>query len=202
MTEYPENPIERRIAEASQENARLLAAVDDIDFSSRKAITNEMFRRMVALKVAFNWADLKICYEVGVVHVTLKTFLVEEEAARDIWDAAKIAYTTRLTDLAEKTIESVMNGSDENAKVKAAMFVLERRNPDYKRDAGEDANQPRALIAQQIVVKFVTANAKPKEISTGVSVDQGVIDIEAEAEAIDEANRAATLLSRDAEAGA
>jgi hypothetical protein len=182
VAENHENTIESRIAEASAGNSRLLDAIDEIDFSTRKAITNAIFRRMVAFKVAFGWADLKICYECGVVHVTLKTFLGEEESAREIWDAAKIAYTTRLTDLAEKTLEAVMNQTDDaNARVKAAMFVAERRNPDYaKRDADADAPAGgRVLLAQQIVIRITDkAGAKKRAAIEGASVDQAEIGFE------------------------
>lgn len=183
MAENHENTIERRIAEASVENSRLLDAIDEIDFSSRKAITNGIFRRMVALKIAFGWADLKICYECGVVHVTLKAFLAEEESAREIWDAAKIAYTTRLTDLAEKTLEAVMNQTDDaNARVKAAMFVAERRNPDYaKRDADATAGG-RVLLAQQIVVKISNDAGASKRVKVEADVDQAEIGFEPETE--------------------
>jgi hypothetical protein len=171
-----------RIREATENNRHLLDAIDEIDFSSRTAITNEIFRRMVEQKIAFGWADLKIAFENGVVPVTLKKFLGDEEAAREIWDAAKLAYTQRMNDLADYTLEWVMRyGKDENAKTKAAQFVKERRDPDYARKDVE-ADAPcggRVLIAQQIVVRITDkAGAKKRAEIEGAVVDQAEIGFE------------------------
>lgn len=171
---------EERIREAAADNGRLLAAIDDIDFSTRKAITNEIFRRMAGLKIAFGWADAKIAYECGVVPVTLKTFLADCPEAREIWDAAKISYTQRLNDLAHDTLEWVMaHGKDENARVKAAAFVKERRDPDFRKRDEDEAGPGRVLLAQQIVVKIVDkTGVKPAAIAEAAA-DQAEIAFEA-----------------------